>query len=221
MKAFGRPTPSQRVAGHDGVVSLAEYDGPMQGFTEIVSTLLKISGRLGFSFAAMALALYVLRLYEVAPFKDIPDSAVHAIALTGLWGAVVAILDAAIAFGSWVSKGVGRKLRSNKEKYDRSIAGLNNLLNGYSEYMDVVAFLYLKRTKRFTGKRNNRLLMQMVSTCILEVDDPPNNSFPRDTFYVVPDHIWEFLAKHEAELKQRKFSISPPWKNHDPDSWLV
>jgi len=187
----------------------------MQWLADLAQTILKTPGRIGLVLAIAAGALVYLRSAGIETVMSIPAEYVHYSILAGLVGATAATLS----FGGQLLQWIRGKLRSNRERYERGIAGINNLSNGYREYQDVMAYLYANDIRRFAGRRDNSLLSKMAIACILEIDDPPGSFYSNDTFFVVPSHIWEFLDKHSEQLRRRPVPESAPWKEFD--SWIL
>jgi hypothetical protein len=93
-----------------------------------------------------------------------------------------------------------RKLRKRE-----AMKNLKNLDVLQPEFSATLRFLKAKNMKRFPAPANNHLLDEMSNSFLLEIDDPKLKVYSDNTYYKVPDYVWDRI---DSNLPVPE---SPPW----------
>lgn len=181
-----------------------------QFFTKLFST----SRSLGLSLAVAAYTSLFFRHENIWPWTLISDPNAEYIVVAGTCGAAAFVLSVLTSVWNWATALAGkvhsRWLRQKKANERRAV-GLKNLQSMYPVYADTLYYLLCNGIKRFPEKTRNRVLNNMWVACLLERDDPPHEIYGiTETYYVVPDYIWD-QAETIFSGYNSPLPSSPPW----------
>lgn len=183
----------------------------------LIGKMIGVTARVGGAFALAALAIYFLRTLGIEPFAGLDAMAFQVVIVGGVVGAgtvlVELLLNAWKGLG-WLGRRIADSLKARRAVGERKKLSLKNLRVLTREQADALLFMKQNDFRRFPGRIDNRLLWQLHQACLLEIDDANFSVYSVETYFSVPQHIWELLDE-VAQQWGTPIPSSPPWiKQH-------
>jgi hypothetical protein len=91
------------------------------------------------------------------------------------------------------------------ERRENRKAALKNLQTLRPEFVPTLRYLKANNLKRFSAAApwRNIILREMVQSFLIEIDDPSYQPNMSDTYYSVPNYVWEWMARVEPDMERR------------------
>jgi hypothetical protein len=192
---------------------------------DLLSFLAKLIGttaRVGAAFALLAAVTYVCRKAGIDVFAALPDGLYQAIVVAGLLGAAIVLVEFVIQVGRGlrqIGKWIAKKNRTRRRHAVERQTAIKNMEVLTPEFALVLRYLKSNNVKRFCAKANNDLLYRMSRAFLLKIDDPNWSAYSVETFYAVPEYVWNVIDRHLAELPSPP---NPPWiRLPDGTGWMA
>ncbi|MGA7384629.1 MAG: hypothetical protein WBW81_08080 [Methylocella sp.] len=175
------------------------------------------TARIGAAVAIGAGLLVILRWMKVEPFISIEASTYGTILIAGIIGAGIVVVELIIAI--WV--GVKRLwsfqmayLSAKAKNRQKQETALKNLQAAPAAFVETLRFLKAKNSKRFAAPspRTNDLLHRMEQSFLIEIDDPNYGWNVFETYYRVPDDVWDWMERNEPTYQRVPLAKSAPWR---------
>jgi hypothetical protein len=173
------------------------------------------TARVGAVIALCALLVAILRWMNVEPLASIDKSIYGIIVAAGIFGFCAVVVEFTIWISGVVKKAFlyGMRLWEVRAQRKRNReAALKNLQILPPEFL--VAFSYLKANnkRRFLapGPARNAVLRDMVRSFLIEIDDPNFQPTACNTYYSVPDHVWDGVER-AVDFRSIHVPEEEPW----------
>jgi hypothetical protein len=190
----------------------------MDNMLAFVAKTIGTTARVGASIALGALVVAILRGMNVEPLASIDKPIYGAIVAAGILGACTVVVEFIIVFGGVIKQvilQVGIPLVATKVQRGRNRkAALKNLQTPRPEFVPTLRYLKANNLKRFSAAApwRNIILREMVESFLIEIDDPSYQPNISDTYYSVPNYVWEWVERVEPDYQSRPVPEDAPWK---------
>jgi hypothetical protein len=172
--------------------------------------------KVGLAFAIAAAIIFACRLARVEPFESLDQSLWGVIAVAGVVGFCLAFVEAARSATIFVSRKATSIITDYRGLHARKRNALKNL-NAITEEQ-AKALLYLRRNEinRFYGPCQNELLGQLKKADLITIDDPSITYLSQNTYYLIPNYVWDAIEDLLAELPTPAYA---PWLPSPEEEW--
>jgi len=178
----------------------------------LISKMIGVTARIGAAIALGALALLILRRMSAEPFINIDASTYGTILTAGIIGACTVLVEFIIAIWGGFKKILLAYLEAQVESRQKRKAALKNLQTARADFVETLRFLQARNLKRFLAPAptKSELLYRMEQSFLIEIDDPNYGAYASETYYRVPDYVWDWM---ESEPAYRKMPLPQrePW----------
>lgn len=187
-----------------------------------IAKLIGATARVGAAVALLAGVIYVGRNAGIEFFVALPEGLYQTIVVAGLFGAFIVLVELVIQVGKGfrhIGKWIIEKNRTRHSHAVERQTALKNMQVLTPEFALVLRYLKSNDMKRISAKANNDLLYRMSRAFLLKIDDPNWSAYSVDTYYAVPDYVWNVIDHHLAKLPPPP---SPPWiRLPDGTGWMA
>ncbi len=183
-----------------------------------IAKLIGATARVGGAIALAAAVVFFGRRVGVGFFVDVNESIYQAIVIAGLIGACIVVVELVIVGGKgirWIGSKVSGGLAAMAERRNERRTALKNMAALTPQFAMTLRFLKSQNLKRFPAEADNSLLFQMRQAFLLKTDDPNLTAYSTQTYYLVPDYVWDAI---ESYLKDLPVPPVAPWVQL-PDRW--
>lgn len=185
-----------------------------------IAKMIGVTARVGGAFALAALAVYWLRNGGVEPFAGLDAGIYQIVVVGGLIGAGTVGVELLVHIWKgcvWLCARVAANIAASKARHERKELSLKNLHVLTREQADALFFMRRNNLRRFPGRTDNRLLFQLWQACLLEIDDANFSVYSGETYFTIPQHIWDLLEE-VARQWGTPIPSTPPWIQQH--SWM-
>jgi hypothetical protein len=172
--------------------------------------------KVGFAFAIAALIIFSCRRARVEPFESLDQHLWGVIAVAGLVGGCLALVEAARSATIFVNRKGSSIISEYTERHARKRNALRNLNAITEEQAKALLFLRRNETKRFLGPCQNDLLYQLKIADFIAIDDPNIKPYSTKTYYQVPVYVWNAIEDHLGQLPTPAHA---PWLPTPEEEW--
>jgi hypothetical protein len=171
------------------------------------------SWKVGFAFAIGVSITFALRLARIEPFASLDPSWFSVLAVAGVIGLSFTLVEGLIL--------ISQNLKSKNMEWGRGRARRRNAIKNLDTMTQeqALALLFLRRNnmKRFFGPCQNTLLLQLIWADLLTIDDPNFFQMSTNTYYLVPDYVWDQI---DSRLDGLPTPAHAPWLPTPEQEWL-
>jgi hypothetical protein len=168
--------------------------------------------KVGLPFAIAASIIFAFRLAHIEPFASLDQSFWGVIAVAGVVGFCLAIVEAFI----WVSLIVNPKITARGERGAKRRNAINNLSAITVEQAQALLFIKRNNMQRFLGPCLNILLHQLNAADLIDIGDKNITENSTNTYYLVPDYVWNAI---EDRFGRPPTPERAPWLPTPEEEW--
>jgi hypothetical protein len=173
-----------------------------------IAKFIGVTARVGATFALGALVIYALRRAGIEPFASLDVLTYQIVISAGVIGFCGVVVDLLIAGKGVLWAGARQRYEAWALRNLHKREAMKNLEALVPEYSATLRFLRAKNMKRILAPARNELLCEMTKSFLLEIDDA--NLTGLNTYYKVPDYVWEVIDRIDSDLPVPKW---PPWSD--------
>jgi hypothetical protein len=186
-----------------------------------IGKVINATARVGGAIALAAIAVYLCRRAGVGFFVNLDKAVYQSIIMAGLVGACIVAVDLIIAIGKgmqWISRKLSARMAQGAERRNERRLALKNMAVLTPPFALALRYLKSQGLKRFPADADNPLLFQMRQAFLLTTDDPNLTPYSTQTYYVVPDYVWNAIDVYVKDLPPPPLA---PWiKLPNSQGWM-